>query len=43
MQMRTLLLTLIGRLLFQANLIADNSLKLMSYIIRYASNSKPNA
>ena len=30
-------------LLFQANLIADDSLKVMSYNIRYASNSKPNA
>jgi len=43
MRMRTLLLTLIGTLLFQANLIADDSLKVMSYNIRYASNSKPNA
>lgn len=41
--MRTLLLTLVGVLFFQANLSADDSLKVMAYNIRFASNSKPNA
>ncbi|SVD99994.1 uncharacterized protein METZ01_LOCUS452848, partial [marine metagenome] len=44
MRMRaTLLLSIVGALFLQPSLSADESLKVMTYNLRYASNSKPNA
>jgi len=39
----TLLLSIVGALFLQPSLSADESLKVMTYNLRYASKSKPNA
>ena len=39
----TLLLSIVGALFLQPSLSADESLKVMTFNLRYASNSKPNA
>ena len=39
----TLLISIVGALFLQPSLSADESLKVMTFNLRYASNSKPNA